>query len=89
MNDTNELWMRSAEVLRDQVTDATWRTWLAGLSPRSFDGSLLVLDAPSTLVRDRVETRFLSLLTAGASVASGHVVLIRFVVTPFVGHEVE
>ena len=87
MNDTNDLWKRSAEALRDQVSEATWRTWLAGLSPRSFDGSLLVLEAPSTLVRDRVETRFLSLLTAAASEATGQEVKIRMEVAPYVVHD--
>ena len=77
MNDTNDLWKRSADALREQVSDATWRTWLAGLVPQSFDGHLLVVNAPSTLVRDRVETRFLSLLGAVASDAAGHEVKIR------------
>jgi chromosomal replication initiator protein len=77
VNEANDLWNRSAVALRDQVSDATWRTWLAGLAPRSFDGELLVVDAPSTLVRDRVETRFLPLLAAVASDAVGHEVTIR------------
>ena len=82
MNEANDLWNRSAAALREQVSDATWRTWLAGLAPRSFDGDLLVVDAPSTLVRDRVETRFLPLLTAAASDAVGHDITIRMEVVP-------
>ena len=77
MNDTNDLWKRCGEALREQVSDATWRTWLAGLAPESFDGDLLVLGAPSTLVRDRVESRFLGLLAAAASDAAGHEVKVR------------
>ena len=67
MNDTNDLWKRCADALREQVSDATWRTWLTGLEPRGFDGDLLVLTAPSTLVRDRVENRFLGLIAAAVS----------------------
>ena len=81
MNDANGLWKRTGEALREQVSDATWRTWLAGLGPLAFDGDLLVMSAPSTLVRDRVETRFLSLLTAAASDAAGHEVKIRLEVS--------
>jgi len=77
VNEANDLWTRSAAALRDQVSDATWRTWLAALAPRSFDGQLLVVDAPSSLVRDRVETRFLPLLAAVASDAVGHQVTIK------------
>jgi chromosomal replication initiator protein len=82
VEEANDLWNRSAAALREQVSDATWRTWLAALAPRSFDGDLLVVDAPSTLVRDRVENRFLPLLTAAASDAVGHDVTIRMEVVP-------
>ncbi|MHB8681741.1 MAG: chromosomal replication initiator protein DnaA [Acidimicrobiales bacterium] len=82
MNDTNDLWKRLSDGLRAQVSDATWRTWLAGLVPLSFDGDLLVVAAPSTLVRDRVETRFLALIADAATEAVGHEVKIRVEVTP-------
>ena len=82
VNDTNELWTRCAGALREQVSDATWRTWLGGLAPRGFDGQVLVLAAPSTLVRDRIETRFLGLIAAAASEAAGNAVEIRLEVMP-------
>jgi chromosomal replication initiation ATPase DnaA len=82
VNEVSTLWKRTGEALREQVSDATWRTWLAGLGPLSFDGDLLVMAAPSTLVRDRVETRFLSLLMAAASDAAGHEVKVRLEVAP-------
>ena len=82
VNDVNDLWKRSAEALREQVSDATWRTWLAGLSPQTFDGDLLIVTAPSTLVRDRVESRFLSLLSAAASDAAGRQVKVGLDLAP-------
>ncbi|MHB8328644.1 MAG: chromosomal replication initiator protein DnaA [Acidimicrobiales bacterium] len=77
VNNTNDLWKRSVDALREQVSEATWRTWLAGLAPLSFDGDVLVVAAPSTLVRDRVENRFLALLTAAVSDAVDHGVSVR------------
>ncbi|MGH7732295.1 MAG: chromosomal replication initiator protein DnaA [Gemmatimonadales bacterium] len=82
VNDPNDLWKRTGEALREQVSDATWRTWLAALGPVALDGDLLVLSAPSTLVRDRVETRFLSLIGAATSDAAGREVKIRLEVAP-------
>ena len=70
VNDTNDLWKRCADALREQVSDATWRTWLTGLVPQAFDGDLLVLTAPSTLVRDRIENRFMGLIAAAVSLAT-------------------
>ncbi|HXX89604.1 MAG TPA: chromosomal replication initiator protein DnaA [Acidimicrobiales bacterium] len=89
MNDTNDLWKRCGEALREQVSDATWRTWLAGLTPQSFDGDLLVVGAPSTLVRDRVESRFLGLLAAVATDAASREVKVRLEVLPLTPPEPE
>ncbi len=77
MNDTNDLWKRCADALREQVSDATWRTWLTGLVPQAFDGDLLVLTAPSTLVRDRIENRFLGLIAAAMSDVAAQQVTVR------------
>ena len=77
MNDTNDLWKRCADALREQVSDATWRTWLTGLVPQAFDGNLLVLTAPNTLVRDRIENRFLGLIAAAVSDVASQQVTVR------------
>ncbi|HTT86382.1 MAG TPA: DnaA N-terminal domain-containing protein, partial [Acidimicrobiales bacterium] len=70
MNDTNDLWKRCGDVLRDRMSDATWRTWFQGLVPQDFDGDLLVLSAPNTVVRERVESRYLELIAAAATEAT-------------------
>ncbi len=44
VNDKNDLWKRCGDTLREQVSDATWRTWLQALSPEAYDGDLLVLE---------------------------------------------
>jgi chromosomal replication initiator protein len=82
VNDTTHLWKRCGDTLREQVSDATWRTWLAGLAPQTFDGDLLVLTAPSTLVRERVENRFLGLIGAAVSEHMAHEVKVRVDVAP-------
>lgn len=76
VDDTIALWNRSGTTLREQVADATWRTWLSALVPLSYSENRLVLGVPSTLVRDRVETRFLGLISAAASEAAGGTVTV-------------
>jgi chromosomal replication initiator protein len=77
VNDTNDLWKRCSDALREQVADATWHTWLSGLRPVSLDGDVLVLGVPGTLVRDRVETRFLGMIQAVTTEATGRDVEVR------------
>jgi chromosomal replication initiator protein len=84
VNDTQDLWKRCAGALREQVSDATWRTWLAELKVRSFEDDMLVLSAPSALVRDRVEGRFLSLIQAAASDAGARDVKVLLEISPMV-----
>ena len=72
MNDATKLWTQCAGHVRGQVTDATWQPWFAEIEAESFDGSTLVLSVPSSVVRDRLEERYLGLLEGSAGDAAGH-----------------
>jgi chromosomal replication initiator protein len=82
VNEMNDLWKRCGDTLREQVSDATWRTWLQALTPEAYDGDLLVLSAPSSLVRERVENRFLGLIAAAATEVASRQVKVRLDVGP-------
>jgi len=82
VNDTDTLWKRCADLLREQVSDAAWRTSLEGLTPRGFEGDTLLLTAPNTWVRDRVEGRFLGLIASVASDVAARDVTVRLEVAP-------
>ncbi len=62
MNDTEELWILCSEALREQVSDAIWQAYLSGITPLSIEDGEIVLGVPNTLIRDRVESRFLGLI---------------------------
>ncbi|MBW3668107.1 MAG: chromosomal replication initiator protein DnaA [Actinobacteria bacterium] len=55
--------MLCSEALRAQVSDATWKTWFDGIRPVSADGDTLVLSVPSSLVKERLENRYLSMVS--------------------------
>ncbi|MGO8870715.1 MAG: chromosomal replication initiator protein DnaA [Acidimicrobiales bacterium] len=62
MNDTEGLWILCSDALREQVSDAIWQAYLSGITPLSVKDGELVLGVPNTLIRDRVESRFLGLI---------------------------
>ena len=62
MNDTEELWILCSEALREQVSDAIWQAYLSGITPLSIEHGEIVLGVPNSLIRDRVESRFLGLI---------------------------
>ncbi len=62
MNDTEDVWKSCSEALREQVSDAIWQAYLSGITPLSIKDHEIVLGVPNTLIRDRVESRFLGLI---------------------------
>ncbi len=62
MNDTEDVWKSCSDALREQVSDAIWQAYLSGISPLSIKDHEIVLGVPNTLIRDRVESRFLGLI---------------------------
>ncbi len=78
----NDLWNRCRDALREQVSDATWRTWLQGLTPHGFDGQVLGLTAPNSLVHERVEHRFLDLISSAATDVAACPVKVELHVAP-------
>jgi chromosomal replication initiator protein len=56
------LWILCSEALREQVSDAIWQAYLSGITPLSIEDGEIVLGVPNTLIRDRVESRFLGLI---------------------------
>ena len=77
MNETDGLWTRCTEALRDQVSEATWQMWLSGIRPVSLDDGVLVLGVPNAVVRERVESRFLPLIEDTLASESGSAVRAR------------
>ncbi len=62
MNETEGLWTSCSQALREQVSDATWQAYLSGITPVAIKDSEIVLAVPNSLIRDRVESRFLGLI---------------------------
>jgi chromosomal replication initiator protein len=81
VKEADTLWTRCTEVLREQVSDTAWRTSLEGLCPQHFDGQALVLSAPSAWARERVEGRFLALISSVASDVANQSVNVRLEVS--------
>jgi chromosomal replication initiator protein len=57
-----ELWKACADALRSQVSEATWKTWFEGIKPIRTTEDRIDLAVPSSLVKDRLEGRYLGLV---------------------------
>jgi len=62
MTDARALWDASAASLRNEVSEAVWQTTFNLVTPLDFDGRHLRLGVPNSLVKERFEGRFRSLV---------------------------
>jgi chromosomal replication initiator protein len=61
--DPEKVWSAGSAALREQVSPATWSAWFEGVSVSSeASNGHLVLSVPSTLVKERIEDKFLDLV---------------------------
>ena len=64
MATAEDLWERCVGVLREEFPESVWKTWFESLRPASLEGTRLVLTVASPVVKERIESRYLSLITA-------------------------
>jgi chromosomal replication initiator protein len=76
------LWTTCSGLLQDEVSEAVWRTWFDALEPQSIDGTTMVMSAPSWLVRERLEDRYMPAIEKSASTAAGRDLKVHIVVRP-------
>ena len=73
MTNLDELWATCSASLRKQVPEPTWNAWLAPLVLLEASGSRFVIAAPNSLVRERVTTRFQTLIEEALADATSNV----------------
>ncbi len=82
MTEVVGLWTTCSGLLQGEVSEAVWRTWFVGLEPQSIDNTTMVMSAPSSLVRERLEDRYMPTIEKSASVAAGRDLKVHIVVRP-------
>ena len=61
---TDELWSQCRDILRATVSDALWLGYFRHLQALHIDSELAVLIAPSNMIRDRIQRRYVPMLHA-------------------------
>jgi chromosomal replication initiator protein len=71
MAGAERLWGACVGVLRNEVPDSIWNTWLASARPSALIDHRLFLTVPSPLAKERIEARYLELVTDVVSDVAG------------------
>jgi chromosomal replication initiator protein len=67
----HQLWTRSLEALRREVSEGNFSAWLAHIQLVGIDGNTVVLGAPNPFTKEWVETRYLGIVKNALAEAAG------------------
>jgi chromosomal replication initiator protein len=76
----DDTWVRSSELLRAQLAEATWATWFQGVRPVSYGEGILVLAVPNALARERIRSSYSGLVLDAVRATTGGNVTLELVV---------
>lgn len=82
MNDAFRLWITCSEAIKEQVPDSTWKAWFESIEPIELQGNTLFLNAPSQLVKERVQNKFMDLILNSLKTISDDVYLVSISAVP-------
>ncbi|MHB1717641.1 MAG: chromosomal replication initiator protein DnaA [Acidimicrobiales bacterium] len=82
VNDVEQLWTTCADALKSQVSESVWQAYLSTVVPVSLGPGGLRLAVPNTLVRERIESRFLDLIVQTVDGAFGTPLSVSLEVVP-------
>lgn len=69
---SDDVWSRAAMLLRSQVSEGVWLTTFADVTLHAVDSNEIVLRVASSLVRERIEDRYRSMVEAALRDAGSH-----------------
>ena len=52
----NEVWGRCLAIIRDNISEASYKTWFSPIKPVSLEGSVITVEVPSDFVKDYIES---------------------------------
>lgn len=59
----NVIWSRCLDIVRDNISETSFKTWFMPIKPVSLDNSILTIEVPSDFVKDQIEANYLDLLS--------------------------
>ena len=82
MGDAQRVWDTSLDHLRRSVPEATWNSCFQPTTALALDDTDLVIAVPSSLVRDRLEARWLAQIKNALAAAGAAELRVRFEIRP-------
>ncbi len=69
--DLDELWLNSLEVIKTELTEVSFNTWLKSIEPITISDNRLILGAPNEFTKSILSARYLTLIKNAVKQVSG------------------
>ncbi len=76
-----DLWQKTLQLVRNEITDVSFDTWIKAIEPVSIKGDQLYLCVPNDFTKSILEGRYTSLISNAAKQVSSKSYYISFVLT--------
>ena len=80
MADATVLWEACAAAIQSQVSDVVWQMTFTAAQPVTADDETLVVSVPSTLIRDRIEGRYHTVVHSAVAEVSDDQLTLQIVI---------
>ena len=80
-NYLEELWLKTLRLIRNEITDVSFDTWIKAIEPVSIKGDQLYLCVPNDFTKSILEGRYTSLISNAVKQVSSRSYYISFVLT--------
>ena len=77
-NDAAGVWGDVSTRLKETLSESTWSTWFAGVSPLGMDADAIEVSVPNEFARQWIEGHFATLVTAAVRDATGAPLDVRY-----------
>ncbi len=59
----SQLWNKTLELLKDELTEVSFNTWIKSIKPISIIDNIISLEVPNDFIRGIIQARYISLIT--------------------------
>lgn len=77
-NNVYNLWNKCLNVIKDNVSDITYRTWFAPIAPLSYENKIFTIQVPSQFFYEYLEDKFVDLLRMTLHREVGHDTILNY-----------
>ncbi len=81
LKDYQKIWQETLGILKYEITEVSYNTWIKSIEPRKLYNDVLVLEIPNEFNKNILENRYISILENSLKQVCGREIAIEFIIS--------